>query len=121
MRHASRTRPTFTAVAIALAVVAGWAAGVRAAPVAVAGGTAGAMAPVVQPAAHRLKAWQWHGGWWRDGPWADHVIQGIVVTRPWQGAVFVPWGAERPAYCGTRYRPATGTHLSRAGKRRICR
>jgi hypothetical protein len=100
------------------------AADAAALPMATPGGPAEAANPVVQPAAHKQKYWVWDGAWWRHGPWADHGIQGMVITGPWSAAVFVPWGAHRLRACAAKYRSfdaASGTYVAAGGKRRICR
>lgn len=86
-------------------------------------GVGQAVAPLVSPAAHKPNQWYWHGHWRRPGPWADHVIYGVVNPRG-HGALFIPWGADRLGYCPAKYRsfdPATGTYLTRTGMRRVCR
>lgn len=75
-------------------------------------------------AAHKPTHWTtWSGTWWRQGPWADHTVHGLVFGRPRPTAVYVPWGAEWLRYCAARYRsfdPVSGTYLTRRGKRRAC-
>jgi hypothetical protein len=123
MHCSSFTRSTV--VALLITGACGLAAGAAAAsPGAGSGGTAEAVGPVVQGATHQPKEWHWQGGWWRQGPWADHGIRGIVTIRPRPTTVFLPWGAQRLHYCAAKYPsfdPATGTYTTRRGQRRICR
>jgi len=123
MRRLNITRSIITALAIATGciLVAEIAAAMPGAGARIGPGTA----EIVRPAAHQDGHWQWHGGWWRRGPWATHGLQGAVAARPLPRVVFLPWGtAERLRYCTARYRnfdPVTGTYVNRRGKRRICR
>ncbi len=104
---------------VAVSLTFGLAAGADALPHA---GTGQAVAPIVQPAAHKPNEWHWYGHWWRPGPWSDHVIYGVVNPRP--GAIFLPWGSpERLRYCASKYPnfdPATGTYVTWHGERRVC-
>ena len=123
MHRWSRARSA--AAAVVVLAGCGLAAGAAGAlPVAGMATTAEPGGAIVQRAAHSPKEWHWHGEWGRQGPWADHVIEGVVVTRPRPSAVFVPWGNQRQLHCATKYRgydPVTGTYLTRRGKRRMCR
>jgi hypothetical protein len=105
---------------VAVFLTCGLAAGADALPLA---GTGQAVAPLVQPVAHKPNEWHWHGHWWRPGPWSDHVVQGMV-TRRGHGAIYVPWSADGCNYCAAKHRsfdPATGTYVTRTGMRRVCR
>ena len=104
---------------VAVFLTCGLAAGADALPLAPLGQ---AVAPLVQPAAHKPNDWYWSGHWWRPGPWSDHVIYGMVNPRG-PGVIFIPWGAERLRYCAEKYRsfdPASGTYVTRHGERRVC-
>ncbi|MFW6076675.1 MAG: hypothetical protein ACOC71_02885 [Hyphomicrobiales bacterium] len=106
------------AVLLAAAITGLAGGGAAALPGAGLAQVADAAPPAIARVAHKDQQWYWRGGWWRHGPWSDHVIQGRVHTRP--SVVFVPWGAERLRRCARSYDPASGTYVSR-GKRRVCR
>ena len=120
-------RSSFTLSTVAVLVISvgcGWAAGTAGALSATGvGATAESVEATVQLAAHKEKSWRWDGGWWRRGPWADHGIRGIVITRRQPAGVFYAWGPNPLHICAARYRsfdPVTGTYLTRRGVRRIC-
>ena len=62
-------------------------------------GKAHAVTPIVQLAAHKPNEWYWNGHWWRQGPWSDHVVYGLVSRRG-RPVMFVPWSAD----CAAQYR-----------------
>ena len=113
-------RACLTGSVVAVFLACGLATGAGALPIA---GTGQAIAPLVQPAAHKPNHWYWNGHWWRPGPWSGHVVYG-VVNRRGHNVMFLPWSApEWLRYCASKYRsfdPATGTYVTRSGKRVVC-